>query len=99
MPVMLLMTATPLHTSPLDLYNLGAMIGIPSLATQGGFEGFHQHQREITKLKKWITQEDLNDKQGSLMKSTNPGGSTDDSTAMVPKPGSGSQHGAGQMDQ
>ena len=65
-PVALLMTATPLHTSPVDLYNLGAMIGIPKLASESAFDSFQSSMKEIAKLKKKVTGDDLEDERERL---------------------------------
>ena len=53
----LLITTTPLHTNPVDLYNLGAMISIPRLASESAFDLFQSSMKEIAKLKKKVTGE------------------------------------------
>jgi hypothetical protein len=60
------MTATPLHTGPVDLYNLGAMIGIPRLASEAAFDSFQSSMKEIAKLKKKVTGDDLEDERERL---------------------------------
>jgi hypothetical protein len=49
LPVALILTATPLHTGVSDLYNLGAMIGIPGLGTDLGYLQFQECLKEIAK--------------------------------------------------
>ena len=56
-PIALILTATPLHTSISDLYNLGAVIGIPALVK--GYESFQQDLKAIQHAQKAVTEEDL----------------------------------------
>jgi hypothetical protein len=61
------MSATPLHTSPMDLYNIGAMVGILGLSSISGFEEMEEFRKEIAKKKKSISKSDLEDERERLM--------------------------------
>lgn len=61
------MTATPLHTSPTDLYNIGAMVRIPALASESGYHHFEGLQKEVARVKKMVTQDDIESEQEPLL--------------------------------
>lgn len=52
------MTATPLHTSPDDLFNLGALMGIPSFADDDGLKAWREQMKLVKKAKAAITRDD-----------------------------------------
>lgn len=57
-PVATILTATPLHTSISDLFNLSAMIRVPALVGPGGYERFITFQQLIVKARKAVTGDD-----------------------------------------
>jgi len=52
------MTATPLHTSPDDLFNLGALMGIPDFANNEGLKAWREQMRLVKKAKDAVTRDD-----------------------------------------
>jgi TATA-binding protein-associated factor len=61
-----LMTATPLHTAPVDLYCLGALINIGTLGTNWGYDEWRNQEKEINRAKKLVTKDDLNEEASHL---------------------------------
>lgn len=51
----------------MDLYNIGAMVGIPGLASVSGFDDMEEFRKEIAKKKKSISKSDLEDERERLM--------------------------------